>query len=94
MRRTFGSELINAGEPLAKALGHSNPATTAKYYSVVSENAVRAALAIARQLSTCYPVFLGIAEECGFAARFVQLRAPEDHRLFTALSSDRSKSLA
>lgn len=47
LRRTFGSNLIAAKVPLpvvAKAMGHRDPATTARHYSVVSTQTVREAL--------------------------------------------------
>lgn len=52
LRRTYGSTLINAGVPLphvAKALGHTDPATTARHYAhvhvaTVAEHLKRVAL--------------------------------------------------
>jgi len=47
LRRTFGSDLIASKVPLpivAKAMGHRDPATTARHYSVVSTQTVRDAL--------------------------------------------------
>lgn len=48
IRRSFGSQLVNAGVPItvvAAAMGHSDARTTMKHYSVVHSNTVRDALA-------------------------------------------------
>ncbi|MDM0018171.1 tyrosine-type recombinase/integrase [Variovorax saccharolyticus] len=48
LRRSFGSVLVNGGVPItvvAKMLGHKNAATTMRHYAVVSDEAIREALA-------------------------------------------------